>query len=96
MPALPAEVVDTVGAGDCFAAGLTVALAEGRSLRDALAFGTAAASIAVGRVGARDLPTRAEVEALLALTQPPFSRLSVADSARSHSRSRCGGRPRRG
>jgi ribokinase len=65
VPALPAEVVDTVGAGDCFAAGLTVALAEGRSLRDAIGFGTAAASLAVGRVGARDLPTRAEVEALL-------------------------------
>jgi ribokinase len=65
VPALQAEVVDTVGAGDCFAAALTVALAEGRSLADALAFGTAAATVSVGRVGARDLPTRAEVEALL-------------------------------
>lgn len=68
LPALPAEVVDTVGAGDCFAAALTVALAEGRSLADALAFGTAAATLSVGRVGARDLPTRAEVDALLART----------------------------
>jgi ribokinase len=65
VPALPAEVVDTVGAGDCFAAALTVALVEGRMLRDALAFATAAASIKVGRRGARGLPTRAEVEALV-------------------------------
>ena len=65
VPALPTEVVDTVGAGDCFAAALTVALAEGRSLADALTFGTAAATLSVGRVGARDLPTRDEVEALI-------------------------------
>ena len=65
VPALPAEVVDTVGAGDCFAAALTVALAEGSALDEALRFGTAAATIAVGRVGARDLPTRDEVTALL-------------------------------
>jgi ribokinase len=65
VPALQAEVVDTVGAGDCFAAALTVALAEGLSLADALAFGTAAATVSVGRVGARDLPTRGEVDALL-------------------------------
>ena len=64
VPARPAEVVDTVGAGDCFTAALTVALAEGRSLADALAFGTAAATLSVSRVGARDLPTRAEVDAL--------------------------------
>lgn len=65
-PARPAAVVDTVGAGDCFTAALTVALAEGRPLGEALDFGVAAATIAVGRVGARDLPTRAEVDALLA------------------------------
>lgn len=64
VPALPAEVVDTVGAGDCFSAALTVALAEGRPLDDAIAFGIAAATLTVGRVGARDLPTRAEVDAL--------------------------------
>lgn len=65
VPALPASVVDTVGAGDCFAAALTVALAEGADLADALAFGTAAATLSVGRVGARDLPARDEVDALL-------------------------------
>jgi ribokinase len=65
VPAFQAEVVDTVGAGDCFTAALTVALAEGRPLADALAFGTAAATLTVSRVGARDLPTRAEVDELL-------------------------------
>jgi ribokinase len=65
VPAPPVDVVDTVGAGDCFAAALTVALVEGRSLQGALTFATAAASLKVGRRGARGLPTRAEVEALI-------------------------------
>jgi ribokinase len=36
---LPAPPVDTYGAGDSFAAGLTFALAEGRTPAEALAFG---------------------------------------------------------
>jgi ribokinase len=36
---LPGTPVDTYGAGDCFAAGLTFGLAEGRSPQDALALG---------------------------------------------------------
>ncbi len=64
-PALPADVVDTVGAGDCFAAAVTVALAEGQDLGTALRFATAAATVKVGRPGARSAPTRAEVDALL-------------------------------
>lgn len=36
---LPGPVVDTYGAGDCFAAGLTYALAEGRPPAEALALG---------------------------------------------------------
>jgi ribokinase len=65
VPAMPADVVDTVGAGDCFAAALTVALAEGADLEAALRFATAAATVKVGRAGARSTPTRAEVDALL-------------------------------
>jgi ribokinase len=65
-PALPADVVDTVGAGDCFAAAVTVALAEGQDLGAALKFATAAATLKVGRAGARSSPERAEVDALLA------------------------------
>lgn len=66
VPALPADVVDTVGAGDCFTAGLVVALAEKRPLEEALRFATAAATLAVGGVGARSTPSRADVDALLA------------------------------
>jgi len=65
VPALPADVLDTVGAGDCFAAALVVSLAEGSPLHDALRFATAAATIAVGGVGARSTPRRDEVDALL-------------------------------
>jgi len=36
---LPGPPVDTYGAGDCFAAGLTYGLADGRSSQDALALG---------------------------------------------------------
>jgi ribokinase len=35
--ALPSRVVDAYGAGDCFAAGLTFGLGDGRSIEDALA-----------------------------------------------------------
>lgn len=69
-PALPADVIDTVGAGDCFAAAVTVALAEGAPLDAALRFATAAATLKVGRVGARSSPRRDEVEALLAAGTP--------------------------
>jgi ribokinase len=65
VPARPTKVVDTVGAGDCFSAALTVAVVEGRGLRDALTFATAAAALKVARPGARGLPNRAEVEGLL-------------------------------
>ena len=36
---LPGRVVDSYGAGDCFAAGLTFGLGDGRSIEDALALG---------------------------------------------------------
>lgn len=59
--------VDTTGAGDTFNGALAVALSEGRSLREAVRFATAASSIAVTRMGAQSsVPTRAEVDALLA------------------------------
>jgi ribokinase len=65
VPAFPATVLDTVGAGDCFAAALTVALAEGVDLDAALRFATTAAGLKVARPGARATPTRAEVESSL-------------------------------
>jgi ribokinase len=49
VPALPVKVVDTVGAGDAFNAGLAVGLAEGRPMLDAVALGVTAASLSTQR-----------------------------------------------
>ena len=60
------DAVDSVAAGDAFAAGLAVALSEGRGLEDALRFGAAAGALAVTKPGAQDaMPYRQEVETLL-------------------------------
>lgn len=61
-----AQVVDTTGAGDAFNGALAVALAEGKSMPDAIRFASATGAISVTRPGATEsMPTRAEVEALL-------------------------------
>jgi ribokinase len=61
--------VDTVGAGDAFAGGLASALAAGASEDEALFVANAAGALACTRRGAIDaLPSRAEVERLLAET----------------------------
>jgi ribokinase len=66
LPALPARVVDTTGAGDSLAGGLVAGLAEGLPLADALRLGLAAASLCVERYGCQPaMPTRAEVDARL-------------------------------
>lgn len=60
------NVVDTTAAGDAFVGGFAVALAEGRTFRQALAWGNAAGALAVTRAGAQpSLPVRGEVEKLL-------------------------------
>lgn len=63
--ALPAEVVDTVGAGDVFNAGFLHGLREGRPLEACLAAGSAAAALYIARPRDR-FPAAAQVEALLA------------------------------
>ncbi|GAB4032179.1 ribokinase [Spirosoma jeollabukense] len=56
------KAVDSTAAGDCFNGALTVALAEGQSLSDAVAFGCQAASISVTRMGAQaSMPKRSEL-----------------------------------
>lgn len=66
-PGVPVRAVDTVAAGDCFTAAVAVEFARGVSLRNAVRFANAAAALSVTRRGAQpSLPTRAEVEALLA------------------------------
>ena len=52
VPAFPAEVVDTTGAGDCFVGGFLAALARGASCRQAARFACGVAALSVGRLGA--------------------------------------------
>lgn len=62
VPAAPATVVDTTGAGDAFTAGLAVRIASGADLADAVAWATVVGAIATEGVGARgSLPTPARV-----------------------------------
>ena len=57
------EAVDTTGAGDTFTGAFCVALAEGKSILDAIRFGNAAAGISVTRYGVvESIPTRDEIE----------------------------------
>jgi ribokinase len=66
IPTFPVEVVDTTGAGDAFNGGFAVALAEGKSLEDAVRFGNATAALSVTKPGtAPSMPNRDQVEALL-------------------------------
>lgn len=66
VPARKVCAVDTTAAGDVFCGGLCVALAEGRSLTEAVRFATVASSLSVQRHGAQDsIPTREEVDKLI-------------------------------
>lgn len=63
VPGYPVKAVDTTGAGDTFNGALAVALTEGNSLYDALAFANLAASISVTKFGAQGgMPAREELE----------------------------------
>ncbi|WP_129726079.1 ribokinase [Ectobacillus funiculus] len=54
--------VDTTGAGDCYNAGLACAIADGRSLDEAIEFASLASALAVTKFGAQaGMPTEAEV-----------------------------------
>ena len=63
LPSIPARVVDTTGAGDALAGVAAAALAEGRTLEEAVGWGIAAASLTVERRGCQPaMPRRGEVE----------------------------------
>lgn len=67
IPSFDVEVVDTTGAGDAFNGGLAVALAEDKSLADAIRFANATAALCVTKPGtAPSMPQREDVERLLA------------------------------
>ena len=51
IPALKVDVVDSVGAGDAFNAGLAVGLSENRPLQEAIQIGVKAASLSVTKRG---------------------------------------------
>jgi ribokinase len=69
IPGVAVEVVDTTGAGDAFNAGLAVALAEGRSLVDAVRYANCAGAIACTKLGVIPaLGRRAQVDELFAKT----------------------------
>jgi ribokinase len=66
VPALAVDVVDTVGAGDAFNAGLATGLSECRTMREAIALGVTAASLSTCRRETVDsYPRRPEVDGRL-------------------------------
>jgi ribokinase len=68
VPAFPARVLDSTGAGDAFCAAFAVALAEGASDLEATRWGCAAGAHMVEHEGVvPGLPTRAELEERLAV-----------------------------
>jgi ribokinase len=66
VKAIRVEAVDTTGAGDAFNAALAVALAEGKSLKEAVFIANAAAALKITKIGAQEgLPRRTELEEFL-------------------------------
>ncbi|HLW78130.1 MAG TPA: PfkB family carbohydrate kinase [Terriglobia bacterium] len=67
FPPCQVDAVDPTGAGDAFTAALTVRLAEGAAIADAIRYANRAGALAVTRLGAApSLPTRDEIEAFAA------------------------------
>lgn len=65
FPARTVQAIDATAAGDTFNGALSVALAEGKSIDEAILFANLAASLCVTKLGAQaSVPTREEVEAL--------------------------------
>ena len=66
VPAFPVRAVDATAAGDVFCGALAVALVEGKPLNDGVRLASAAAALAVTRLGAQpSIPTRDEIERFL-------------------------------
>jgi ribokinase len=63
IPGRRVSVVDTTGAGDCFCGVLAAEMAGGATLEDAARVANSAAALAVTRLGASSVPSRAEIDA---------------------------------
>jgi ribokinase len=67
QPAFPVAAIDSVAAGDAFNGAWAVALAEGRSIREAARMAAAAGALCCQRLGAQSaLPTRSALQQFLA------------------------------
>ena len=64
-PALPAQIVDTLGAGDAFNGGFIAACLAKADTREAARWGNAVAALKIGRSGARGLPSLEELKLAL-------------------------------
>ena len=75
VPGFKVKAVDSTAAGDIFNGALAVALAEGKSLRQAVCFANAAAALSVTRLGAQpSAPTRTEIERFVGTASKPTLR----------------------
>jgi 2-dehydro-3-deoxygluconokinase len=81
QPALPVQIVDRIGSGDAFAAGVLdgwlsgdASLKDMSALREGLQRGVALAAIALSQYGDRVLSSRAEMNAALAAERLDISR----------------------
>ncbi|MDZ7376465.1 MAG: ribokinase [candidate division KSB1 bacterium] len=69
IPGFKVKAVDDTAAGDVFNGALAVALAEGKSLEQAVRFANAAAALSVTKLGAQpSVPLRSEIESMLSMS----------------------------
>lgn len=67
VQAYKVKAMDTTGAGDTYCGSICVAIAEGKSLKDAAQFACASSAISVTKMGAQTaIPMRPEIEAFMA------------------------------
>ena len=81
VPGFKVKAIDTTAAGDIFNGALAVALAEDKTLPDAVRFANAAAALSVTRLGAQpSAPLRAEIDKFLIRRGHQFVGLTSSDN----------------